>query len=106
MEIKGKKILVTGGAGFVGSNIVTKLLDGGAQVCVLDNLYTGFEKFLPTNENLKFINGDVCDKNLVDELVKEYKLIIHAAAKNIIASTKNPYEDFHWPFHKNHQLLL
>lgn len=94
MELKGKKILVTGGAGFVGSNIVQQLLNDGAQVCVLDNLYTGFEKFVPIHENLRFINGDVCDKDLVDELVREYKLIIHAAAKNIIASTKNPYEDY------------
>jgi len=94
MELNGKKILVTGGAGFVGSNITKKLLDYGAIVTVLDNLYTGFEKFLPVHENLKFVKGDIIDKDLVDELVSEHKLIIHAAAKNIIASTKNPYEDY------------
>lgn len=94
MDLNGKKILVTGGAGFVGSNITKQLLDLGAKVCVLDSLYTGMEHLLPKHENLTFIKGDVCDKQLVDTLIKEYKLIIHAAAKNIIASTKNPYEDY------------
>ena len=94
MDLTGKKILVTGGAGFVGSNIVKQLLDRGAEVCVLDNLYTGMEKLIPYGPNLRFVYGDVCDKPLVDQLVKEYKLIIHAAAKNIIASTKNPYDDY------------
>ena len=94
-EILNKnKILVTGGAGFVGSNIVKLLLEFGAHVTVLDNLYTGFEHLLPKNPNLKFILGDVCDKKLITKLVKENKYIIHAAAKNIIVSTKNPVEDF------------
>lgn len=94
MNLEGKKILLTGGAGFVGSNIAKQLLDYGAHVCVLDNLYTGFEKFVPKHKNLTFIKGDVEDSDLIDGLVKEYKLIIHAAAKNIIASTKNPYDDY------------
>lgn len=94
MQLKGKKILVTGGAGFAGSNIVNKLLDYGAEVCVLDNLYAGYLEFLPSHKNLKFVKGDISNRELVEELVKEYKLIIHAAAKSIVASTKNPYEDY------------
>ena len=60
----------------------------------MDNLYTGFEEFIPQHENVKFINGDVEDIDLVDYLVKDHKLIIHAAAKNIIASTTDPYSDY------------
>ncbi len=92
--IVGKQILVTGGAGFVGSIITKILLERGAYITVLDNLFTGNESLLPKHDNLTFIKGDVCDKNLVDSLVKTHKLIIHAAAKNIIASTKNPQEDY------------
>jgi UDP-glucose 4-epimerase len=91
---KTNKVLITGGAGFVCSNIVNELIKLNYEVCVLDNLFTGFEKFLPKHKNLKFILGDVCDKDLIDNLIQEYKYIIHGAAKNIIASTKNPYEDF------------
>lgn len=93
-KIDGLEVLVTGGAGFVGSNIVSILLKNGAKVTVLDNLYTGMIKLLPENENLEVIIGDVEDRELVDSLVKKFDYIIHAAAKNIIASTKNPYEDF------------
>jgi UDP-glucose 4-epimerase len=93
-NLRNKKVLVTGGAGFVGSNIVAQLLEKGALVTVLDNLFTGFEKLIPVHENVSFIKGDVCDKELVDSLIKEHRLIIHAAAKNIIVSTKNPFDDY------------
>lgn len=92
--LKGRKVLVTGGAGFVGSIIVTKLLKEGAKVTVLDNLYTGMISQIPKHKDVSFIQGDVEDSELIDQLVKEHQLIIHAAAKNIIASTKNPLDDF------------
>ncbi len=93
-KISGKKILVTGGAGFVGSIISKILLTKGAKVTVLDSLFTGSERLLPKHPNLTFVKGDVCDKKLIESLVKKHRLIIHAAAKNIIISTKNPYEDY------------
>lgn len=94
IDLKNAKVLVTGGAGFVGSNIVSMLLDMGAIVTVLDSLYTGFKEFVPIHPNVTFVQGDVCDAQLVDKLVSENPLVIHAAAKNIIISTKNPYEDY------------
>ena len=94
IEIKNKKILLTGGAGFIGSNIAKILLEKGSIVTILDNLYTGFESLLPTHKNLTFIKGDIEDKDLIDELVSRNSLIIHAAAKNIIASTKNVKNDY------------
>lgn len=93
MSLQNKKVLVTGGAGFIGSVIVRKLLKKGAYVTVLDNLYTGMKSSLPKNSAIKFVKGDVENKQLVDNLIKEHKLIIHAAARNIIDSTKKPYED-------------
>ena len=94
IDLINKNVLVTGGAGFVGSNIVDILLKRGAKVTVLDNLFTGSKDLLPDHKNLSFIEGDVCDDSLIEKLVQEFKLIIHAAAKNIIISTKNPYEDY------------
>lgn len=67
-----KRILVTGGAGFIGSNLCKKLLEKGNFVICLDNLFTGKEKnitFLKKNENFRFINHDVTIK--FDEEVDE-----------------------------------
>jgi UDP-glucose 4-epimerase len=93
-DIKNKKILLTGGAGFVGSNIAKVLLEKGSIVTIVDNLYTGFESLVPKHKNLTFIKGDIENIDLIDDLVSKNPLIIHAAAKNIIASTKNVKNDF------------
>jgi UDP-glucose 4-epimerase len=95
LDFSKKKVLVTGGAGFVGSNIVERLLNLNVEkVIVLDNLFTGSLENLPEHKNLKFIKGSVEDRKLVSELVSQVPIIIHEAARNIIVSTKNPYEDY------------
>lgn len=93
-ELTNQKVLVTGGAGFVGSNIVRLLVEGGAFVTILDNLYTGREDLVHEDKRVKFVRGDVRDRDLIDALVSEHLYIIHAAAKNIIVSTKNPQDDY------------
>lgn len=90
-----QRILVTGGAGFVGSNIVDSLLAKGFQVTVLDDFYTGHEANLSMNHlALNVVRGSVCDYDLVRKLVGETEIIIHEAARNIIVSTRNPREDY------------
>ncbi len=87
-----KRVLVTGGAGFVGSNIVARLVGLGAEVTVLDNLETGRREALVPGA--RFVQGAVEDEGLVERLVAEAQVVIHAAARNIIVSTKNPRDDF------------
>jgi UDP-glucose 4-epimerase len=85
--LKEKSILVTGGAGFIGSHLVDELLKKGHTVTVLDNLSSGVKENLTSHERLKFIEGDISDVPLVDKLVEAADLIFHLA--EFIPSTKN-----------------
>ena len=73
-----KKIFITGGAGYVGSFLVPKLLQLGYYVTVLDLMIYG-EEVLDHHKNLKIIKGDIRDQNLVDKSVKGSEIFIHLA---------------------------
>jgi len=88
------KILVTGGAGFVGSNLVERLVKDNARVIVLDDLFSGKESNLPQSNFIEFVKGSVCNETLVTKLVNDVDMVFHLAARNIIVSTKEPKEDF------------
>jgi len=78
-----ERVLVTGGAGFIGSHLVERLLEQDAAVTVLDDLSTGTERNLAaqiSNPGLTFIRGTVLDHDLVDELVAQSSLVFHLAA--------------------------
>lgn len=88
------KILVTGGAGFIGSHIVEKLAGLGHQVIVLDNLSSGKIENLVTNA--EFIEGDICNHELVTNLFRNHTFdaIFHLAAQiDVRASVANPLLD-------------
>ena len=89
---EGRSVLVTGGAGFVGGGVVRRLVGAGARVTVLDDLFTGRAETVPAE--VRFVEGSVTEQDLVDRLVAEAELVFHMAARNIIASTKNPRDDF------------
>ena len=92
-NLEGKNILVTGGAGFVGSNIVSSLIKKyKAKVTVLDDLFTGSLSHLQ-GLSYEFIHGSVEDSVLVDKAVAGKNVVFHLAARNIIVSNKNPRED-------------
>jgi UDP-glucose 4-epimerase len=92
-SLNDRRVLVTGGAGFVGSNLVRRLMGLGARVTVLDDLFTGRRDNLPA-DGLTFVPGSVCDPALVERLVAATELVIHAAARNIVVSTRDPRQDF------------
>ena len=84
-------LLVTGGAGYIGSHMVLELLDAGEQVVVLDNLSTGFGQAIP--DGVPPVVGDVGDQVLVSRLISEYgvEAIIHFAASLIVPeSVRDP----------------
>ena len=75
MNIKNKSILVTGGAGCVGSNIVKKLDSQGAKITVIDNLSAYPFDYLNEYgvgkiESVKFVKGDINDHELISKLIK------------------------------------
>lgn len=89
-----KTFLVAGGCGFVGSNIVHKLVDLGTEhVYVLDDLFTGRRSFLPDSEKVTFLKGSIADEAIIDELVPKADYIINCAAVNIMAAQENPHAD-------------
>ncbi len=81
MGVKYKAVLVTGGAGFIGSHVVEELLKRGQKAVVLDDLSTGKLDNLPVDSaDVEFVHGSINDSDIVDELIKRCDSIIHLAA--------------------------
>ena len=91
--MKGRKCIVTGGAGFVGSNLSYELNKQGAKVKIIDNMYSG------ENKNIKFlkdrgveiVNGSITDKEMLDKEMRGYEFVFHQAALvSVIESIEKP----------------
>jgi UDP-glucose 4-epimerase len=94
MRFNRKRALVTGGAGFIGSNLVNALVNEGAQVTVLDDLFTGRKENIAVLKDIRFIKGSVVDYDLLDKLIKQADYVFNLAVRNIIVSTVSPLLDF------------
>lgn len=84
------RVLITGGAGFIGSHIALKLIEKGYEVTVLDNLLEQIHGDAPDKtsplycsikDKVRFIKGDVCDKTLLNQALDEAEYVIHLAAE-------------------------
>src|SRR3989344_8016075 len=95
---KNKRVLITGGAGFIGSHLAEKLLKAGEEVFVIDDLSTGSLKnieHLKNNKNFHFIKGTVLDRKKSEKLVKKADQVYHlAAAVGVKTVIDKPLESF------------
>ncbi len=77
----GMNVLVTGGAGFIGSNLTLRLLEEGARVKVLDDLSTGrLDNLKDCLNDIEFIRGDIRDEDILAKSVEDVELVFHQAA--------------------------
>jgi UDP-glucose 4-epimerase len=94
LTLKGLRVLVTGGAGFIGSHIAEELIKLGCEVSLLDNLLTGkFEniKHLADNKSFHFLKDDIRDRNAAKEALKNVNVVFHEAALvSVFRSVENP----------------
>ncbi len=94
MNWVGRLVLVTGGAGFVGSHLVQRLLDEGARVRILDNLSTGLESNLRLfSDSVDFIEGDLRNATTCGRATRGCEVVFHQAALGSVPrSVENPVE--------------
>jgi len=86
------KVLVTGGAGYIGSIVVEQLVEAGESVVVLDNLYQGHQAAV--HPEAVFVEGDLADRAAVDEVIKEHRpeAIMHFASHTLVGeSMEQPF---------------
>ncbi len=92
-------ILVTGGAGFIGSHLVDRLLADGGRVTILDDFSTGHEANVSAHSStalLRVVKGSITDERLVDSLVAEHPLVFHlAAAVGVAHIMRDPVASLH-----------
>lgn len=93
--MENKKILVTGGAGFIGSHIVDRYISIGHKVVVIDNLSTGFKKNI--NKKVRFYQVDIRNFKIIKKIIQKEKPEIinhHAAIAEVVKSIKNPFPTY------------
>ena len=89
------KIIVTGGAGFIGSHITEYLVQRGDDVTVLDNLNTGRkENLAKINDKINFVNGDIRDSKLLEKLVSDTDSVFHEAALASVQDSFNMKDEY------------
>ena len=98
VEVNNSRILITGGAGFVGSTIIDQLLQAGAKkIVIIDNFVRGNKENLKgvlTSGKVKLVEGDIRDRDLVDDLLKGMDFCFHLAALRITRCVEYPREAF------------
>lgn len=92
----GRRVLVTGGAGFIGSELVRRLLDEGARVRVVDDLSTGRRENLPPvrPERLALVIGDLTATDRWDELLEGIEIVFHLACLGVRHSLSDPLRNW------------
>jgi UDP-glucose 4-epimerase len=95
------RILLTGGAGFVGTNVVNELLKEKHQLTIIDNLKTGYHKNIP--EGVCFVHMDCSDEKLLTAITEPFDALIHIAGQ---ASKEKSFQDVFYDLNSNQKSTL
>nr|WP_191980583.1 NAD-dependent epimerase/dehydratase family protein [Loigolactobacillus backii] len=88
------KVLVTGGAGFIGSNLIERLIEDGDQITIVDDLSMGLKQNIPTSDQVTFYQKSITDSTFMKELLLEQKfdyIYLLAAVASVADSIERPY---------------
>src|SRR5215472_16852745 len=99
-EYRGQKVLITGGLGFIGSNLAIRLVRSGASVTLLDSMHPtcggNYFNIAPIKKDVDVVEGDSCNLDLVRKLVQGKQFIFNRAGHvSHIESMQEPFEDLH-----------
>lgn len=98
-------VLVTGGAGFIGSQLLRKLLPISQSVTVIDDCSTSRRENLPVSERLTFIEASYVDEQLLERVLPRTTHIYHLACRNLVKSAQNMDDDLHVNLYGGYLLL-
>ncbi len=88
------RVLVTGGAGFIGSEVVRQLGNRSAKVTILDNFSSGKMKYIEEFDEASVVKGDICDEEAVSKALEDQELVVHLAALPFIPDCYYHPEEF------------
>ena len=93
-ETPETRVVVTGGAGFIGSFVTKQLVEKGCHVTVLDNLSSGKPEYIAGLDRVSLVKGDICDEKAVQEVLKDKDAVVHLAALPFIPDSYYFPEEF------------
>lgn len=92
--LKDKEVLLTGGCGFIGSEVAKQLSEIGANITILDNLSSGKESYVSNFENVNLVKGDIRDDEVIGSIVKNKEYVINLAALPFIPDSYQYPKEF------------
>lgn len=105
MGVPFEHVLVTGGAGFIGSQLVLGLLPLSRRITVIDDCSTGRRDLVPISDNVAFIEASYVNEELLDRVLPEVTHIYHLACRNLVMSVEQTDEDFYVNLYGGYLLL-
>lgn len=91
-----RKVLVTGGAGFIGSHLVEALVAHNAQVTVIDNLSTGsYQNLAAVQHQITFIHGDITNYSLIEQVMHQQEVVFHLAGSTSVPESLERPAKYH-----------
>ncbi|TSB46085.1 NAD-dependent epimerase/dehydratase family protein [Alkalicoccobacillus porphyridii] len=89
-----KHVLVTGGAGFIGSQLVRALLKKSEHITIVDDLTTGNRDEISDSPNITFIEDSILNEKLLEDILPDIDVVFHIACRNLVLSVTDMHEDF------------